>query len=260
MGKVSVLTGLLALLLPFAAFTQEEPPPTVDSVFIDTASVYFEGPDTLSEPTSSGYFDRIDSADNVDLFIRSVPDSVVKDLQEQDAFWYANADLAKKEKKPVSDKPFLSEGMRSLVWALIVIAFIGAIIWYLSMTNAGLFHRKNVVIKSAHDDVESENIFEIHYGREIDKALAQSNYRLATRLQYLQLLKSLSEKDIIRYKQDRTNFDYLTQLHGGPYYHDFFRLTRNYEYAWYGQFDPGHDGYKIIKREFEELNSKLHIS
>ena len=54
---------------------------------------------------------------------------------------------------------------------------------------------------------------------------------------YLRLLKKMSEQKIIQYTQDRTNFDYLLQLHSTQYYNEFFRLTRNYEFTWYGQFE-----------------------
>jgi hypothetical protein len=74
---------------------------------------------------------------------------------------------------------------------------------------------------------------------------------------FLQLLKELSNKNIIRYQQDRTNFDYLMQLHGTKYYEDFFRLTRNYEYAWYGLFDITESKFELVKKDFNKMNSQL---
>ena len=59
----------------------------------------------------------------------------------------------------------------------------------------------------------TEDIFAINYQKEIDKACSKGNYRLAIRLMFLRLLKDLSEKNIIQYTQDKTNFDYLIQLH-----------------------------------------------
>jgi hypothetical protein len=70
---------------------------------------------------------------------------------------------------------------------------------------------------------------------------------------FLQLLKNLSEKNIIQYKHDRTNFDYLSQLYATRYYEDFFRITRHYEYSWYGQFEVSPKTYQVIKKEFEDF-------
>ena len=84
------------------------------------------------------------------------------------------------------------------------------------------------------EELATEDIFAINYQKEIDKAAQQGNYRLAVRLLFLRILKNLSQKNIIRYTQDKTNLDYLVQLHATRYYSDFFRITRNYEYSWYG--------------------------
>ena len=107
------------------------------------------------------------------------------------------------------------------------------------------------------DGIISDDIFEISYSKEINKAITSGNYRLAVRLMFLQLLKNLSERNIIEYTQDRTNFDYLLQLHQSSYYKDFFRLTRNYEFAWYGHFDINKEAFSSIKSDFETFNRRL---
>jgi hypothetical protein len=74
---------------------------------------------------------------------------------------------------------------------------------------------------------------------------------------FLRLLKSLADKNIIQYKPDRTDFDYLMQLHSTGYYDDFFRLTRNYEYSWYGQFDIDHERFSVMRKDFDNFDNKL---
>ena len=106
--------------------------------------------------------------------------------------------------------------------------------------------------------METDDIFAINYQKEIDKAVGMSNYRLAVRLMFLRLLRNLSDKKIIQYKQDSTNFDYMMQLRSTTIYPDFFRITRNYEYSWYGQFDIDKEKYSIIKKEFENFETKLN--
>jgi hypothetical protein len=99
-----------------------------------------------------------------------------------------------------------------------------------------------------------EDIFAINYQKEIDKAAAAKNYRLAIRLMFLRLLKTMSEQNVIQYKQDRTNFDYLTQLMNTRLYNDFFRITRNYEYVWYGKLSVSDETYAVIKKDFDQFN------
>ncbi len=83
------------------------------------------------------------------------------------------------------------------------------------------------------------------------------NYRLAIRLQYLELLKKLSDNGLIHFLPDKTNFEYLAQLRSSSYYDDFFTATRNYEYSWYGLFDISENMYQKINNTFQQLKQKL---
>lgn len=143
--------------------------------------------------------------------------------------------------------------MSMTMLVVIVVLFIGLLGWYLFQNNI-IRRKQRVAGEKEEATILEENIFEIDYQKEIEKAIRGLNYRLATRLLFLRLLKNLSQKNIIQYKQDRTNFDYLLQLSKGKYYNDFFRLTRNYEYAWYGKFEVSQEAFGVIKNEFEKFD------
>jgi hypothetical protein len=148
---------------------------------------------------------------------------------------------------------------RFLIWTIIIGGFLFALINYLINSDIGLFGKKKKKIELAAEEEKDmpENIFEIPYLSEIDKAAAQGNYRLAIRLMYLELLKNCAERNIIQYKQERTNMDYLMQIASTAWYKDFFRLTRHFEYAWYGKFDISPQAYTIVKNEFTDFNRQL---
>jgi len=192
--------------------------------------------------------------------MRQVPDSIGRRLKAQDEFWYVNYPFQKK--KPESEEGeslFAGPFFQALLWVLIIGGFVAFLIIYLSNGNVGLFRRGNRPIASGGvETVETDNIFEINYQREIDKAVSNGDYRLAIRLLFLRSLKNLSDRNVIQYKQDRTNFDYLMQLHPTKYYNDFFRITRNYEYAWYGQFEIDSEKYNIIRNDFENFGLNLN--
>jgi hypothetical protein len=69
----------------------------------------------------------------------------------------------------------------------------------------------------------------------------------------------MSGKNIIQYKQDRTNLDYLLQLSNTAHYQDFFRLARNYEYTWYGNFPVNDEAWQLIKNDFEKFNNGISV-
>lgn len=214
------------------------------------------------QQASSVYFLRKERQQNGggpdSIQFRKLPDSLVKKLQQDDDFWYANYPFEKKEetknKIPFTQQPLF----QTILWLVILGGFAAFVMLYLANSNVGLFRRNSKAIGPGDAaDADTGNIFEINYQREIDKAIGTGNYRLAIRLMFLRLLKSLSDKRVIDYKQDRTNSDYLQQIHPTKYYTDFFRLTRNYEYSWYGQFDIEPEKFIIIKKDFENFDRNL---
>ena len=191
------------------------------------------------------------------LRFRRLPDNTINALREDKAFWYANETFKKKEKKKerasFTGHPFF----QTVLWFMIIGGFVTFLILYLYNSNAALFRKSSSIADKEMDAAETSDIFTINYQKEIDKAVGMSNYRLAVRLMFLRLLRNLSERNIIHYKLDSTNFDYMMQLRSTKLYHDFFRLARNYEYSWYGQFDIDKEKYSIIKNEFDDFEHKL---
>jgi hypothetical protein len=198
------------------------------------------------------------------LQYRNLPDTAMKKLKTDDQFWYANYEFEKKKKeeqvKEDDNLPLIERDIfQKILWMVIIGAFVAVIILYLANSNVNLFRKSQQ--KITEDDegyAETDNIFEINYQREIDKAISSGSYRIAIRLMFLRLLKNLSDKNIIHYKQDRTNFDYLLQLQTTKYYQDFFRLIRFYEYSWYGQVDVDQEKFPAIKNEFENFDRNLN--
>ena len=191
------------------------------------------------------------------LKFRRLPDNTIKALREDKAFWYANETFKKKGKKK-KDVSFTAHPFfQTVLWFIIIGGFVTFLILYLYNSNAALFRKSSSIADEEMDAAETSDIFTINYQKEIDKAVGMSNYRLAVRLMFLRLLRNLSDRNIINYKLDSTNFDYMMQLRSTKLYRDFFRLARNYEYSWYGQFDIDKEKYSIIKNEFDNFEHKL---
>lgn len=259
------LSGFLSicLLMSCSLLAQtEDPPPIVEEDTTETRTTIEVAPvETVEEEATYNQFLPLSETDSIRLQLRKVPDSVVTGLQEEDEFWYANNRIQKE--KPETNKPQRnynpysgSSGFTTLLWVLIVGLFLGVVIYY--MAESGLFRRRIKIKADQGQDLEEmpEDIFAINYQKEIDKAVANGDYRLAVRLQYLRLLKHMTEKNMIRYQQDKTNMDYLMQLHNTAYYTDFFRVTLHYEYSWYGRFAVSQEAYRLITRDVEQFENR----
>lgn len=184
----------------------------------------------------------------------------VKDsFVQQSDFWYVNH-------KPEAEK---SSGgntylgsinwLGPFLWIIIIAGFLIFIAWwYVNNGQGSLFRRdpKTLARENESDEIP-EDIFSINYAAAISKAMAAGDYRLAVRLMYLQVLANMHHHNIIRYKQDATNFDYLMQLYQTGYYPEFFKVTRHYEYAWYGLFPVSKQAFDAIKQDVDALNQKI---
>jgi len=80
-----------------------------------------------------------------------------------------------------------------------------------------------------------ENIHAVDFSSRIAEAEADGNLRLATRLGYLEVLKHLTDRGLIRWQPNKTNQAYLAELAAGPLHEAFQGATREFEYVWYGE-------------------------
>lgn len=263
---------LLALFLFSAPLLQAQSDndtiPVIEEVVEDTppqeevTTVEEEG-----EKKSKDHFTALDEKDSLVLYKRRLAAGYAERLKKDDDFWYADAEFKKEKEKKEAEKnpnldytPFMQRTwVQTLLWIIIVGGFAYAIMWYLMDSQVGLFRKKNQAVSQPGNEITEmpEDIFAIQYQQEIDKALAQGNYRLAVRIHFLRLLRKLSDKNLIQYKQEKTNLDYLMELSSKTWYADFFRLTRHFEYSWYGHFDVEESKYRIIAGEFNQFEKQL---
>ncbi len=261
-GKKNLL--LLLFFIPLIGLGQN------DTAVIDESTP----PEVVQDESSTTYDYQQDDknyflytweTDSLEVIQRTVPGDHIKKMQKEDAFWYANRDIKPEvpNKKTPTRSTYVPLGQRQwfqvLLWLVIIGSFAAILGMYLAGSNVSLFQRKPVILNNDNGSDEiPDDIFAINYQKEIDKAAANGNYRLAIRLLFLRMLKQLSERNIIQYKHDRTNFDYLVQMRPTSYYNHFFRITRNYEYSWYGKFPVSEDAYKIIRNDFSQFDRQLH--
>jgi len=102
-----------------------------------------------------------------------------------------------------------------------------------------------------------ENIHEINFDDEIEKAIAQNNYRLAVRLLYLKCLKQLSDTHLIHWQIDKTNAAYIHELSDPEQKQIFGIITRQFEYVWYGNFIIDKQAFGNINQLFQNFKKQL---
>lgn len=92
----------------------------------------------------------------------------------------------------------------------------------------------------------------------IDKAMAEQDYRKAVRYYYLWILKNLKEKKLIAYQHDKTNQEYRKEIGDPVLAVRFKKITRLYDFIWYGNFSINKEQYQQIHNEFKRMENQLN--
>jgi hypothetical protein len=140
---------------------------------------------------------------------------------------------------------------------LFIVAGLAALVFLiLKLSGINMLHlfRKKPYSSLAYSE-SAENIHEINFEAEIEKATATHNYRLAVRLLYLRSLKQLSDDGLINWQINKTNTNYVYELTNPGQREAFKQLTLQFEYVWYGDFLINGDIFKRISALFNTFKS-----
>ena len=244
--------GLIFCLICFSSLATSAQEDT--SVTTDTSTTI----SVIPLEQNAVHFDRM--VDSTRVETRAIPDSLPSQMRQEADYWYVNkAPERQKEKEINTEKKdwYDNAWVSQLLWFLVIAAFVALLIWFLASSNIKLFRRRSMILMNNDEDLTEENIFSLDYEKEIRKAVAQQDFRLAVRLWYVYLLTELANKNLIEFKHERTNSDYLSQLSDSPYHRGFFRLTRNFECTWYGHFELSAGTYALLERDFMTFKQQL---
>jgi Domain of unknown function (DUF4129) len=147
----------------------------------------------------------------------------------------------------------------SFNWILILILFlvlVGILMAALKLSPRGLFSRSG-----ASDIIEPEkqveNIHTMKFETELEKAIRLKNYRLALRIMYLESLKKLTDKGIIHWRPEKTNWEYVREINDNNLRTPFTEITNAYDYAWYGEFAIDESTFRMMQDKINSFKQKL---
>ncbi|WP_372745882.1 DUF4129 domain-containing protein [Lutibacter sp.] len=113
--------------------------------------------------------------------------------------------------------------------------------------------------KSAVTITEEEELIK---NKDLSKLILQAfqnkNYRLAVRYYYLQLLKQLEERELIVWEQQKTNEDFSKEIKDLNLNKSFVKLTRLYDFVWYGNFEINELEFTKAVSDFESVTKQLN--
>jgi hypothetical protein len=211
------------------------------------------------ESEKKNYLSPTTPEDKIPVSLRSVPKRRLDSLRRADDFWYwkYRPEAEKEERPGLLARLFATGIMRYIFWAIIGIGCAALVYFFLLSLNINPFRRRQDTAEEEESSDPEADFFNRDYEGEIARALAAGDHRIAIRLRYLQLLKELADRNIIQYRHERPNGVYVSQLLGTSFYPEFFRITRTFEYAWYGEMAVTRAAYEYMQSDIAHLKSRF---
>lgn len=104
-----------------------------------------------------------------------------------------------------------------------------------------------------------EDINQLNFDELISSAIENKQYKLAIRYLFLMSLKLLSEKGLIELRNNKTNYQYLSEIKNNQIADVFRNTTSSFEWIWYGDFPVNDAILKSSQNEFNKLFSLIRV-
>lgn len=106
-------------------------------------------------------------------------------------------------------------------------------------------------------DIYTENVHNMNFDELIANALKNKDYRLVVRFLYLKNLKLMSDKEIIDWSTNKTNYSYQYEIKNNSLRNKFLEATLIFDYVWYGEFALDESQFSEINRRMNEFNNMV---
>ena len=153
---------------------------------------------------------------------------------------------------------FFTRGVGKVIIWIIVLSLLCLLLYFVVGKNlGGIFRRSKKIMSGLKNTEDDENIYTTNWEALMNKAKEENNLQLSVRYGYMWLLQLLQQRQLINYKQDKTNFEYYQELAKTTYKLQFQQLSRKYEYAYYGNYPLSARDYSDFISVFESMRRDL---
>lgn len=159
-----------------------------------------------------------------------------------------NQNPIKVEEPPRIKTPLFSESFFKILLYILLFGAILFIIYYV-IKNRDNYKKDtggDVLIK----DINPAKISKSELELLLEKYMAEENYRECIRIYFTFILKEIIKNGWIKWRKEKTNFDYILEMKSKPNASRFEECVRIYDLVWYGE-------YEITKEIFESLQPTL---
>ncbi len=204
--------------------------------------------------------------DSSKLEVRSFDQSKLESLKNEKAFQYDFNDVAVETwyqrlwRKIIEWLGRISElGLifQIVLYTVLLFILILLILSLMGVSVTSLFYKKpaSFAIPVHENDI---NIHEVNFDQLIHNAVHNQDFRHAIRYGYLKILKLLHDAHFTCWERNKTNRQYIREIQSDDLKNLFSEICRDYEYAWYGNFNIGQSRYALFSETIDKLLHALN--
>lgn len=140
------------------------------------------------------------------------------------------------EKKPTKknniDLPKMnfSQDLFSIIgWSIFAVLIVGGLVYLVYILSKS---NNNFITEQESENIINqieENLIASNLDDLINKAVQSGNYELAVKLNYFKVLKTLVVKELIKYRKDKSNKEYLYELFDTPQFREYKALNNAFD-------------------------------
>jgi Domain of unknown function (DUF4129) len=206
--------------------------------------------------------------DSSNMEVRHLPFSKIKSYSEQKEFDYRELNAKSvslwdrfwlwfwEQFYRVSQKKSVQRGFEIFIWTFSISLILFAI-YRLTGMERRFFFQGNRQGGPLHYNEVSEDIHAIDFDNAIREAIDRKQYRVAIRMMYMKNIKIMSDRNLIEFKPNKTNFDYARELGSTSYAQGFEDITLVFEYAWYGDFPVERETFEKLRNIFADYEKTI---
>ncbi|PBQ33815.1 hypothetical protein CNR22_19185 [Sphingobacteriaceae bacterium] len=148
-------------------------------------------------------------------------------------------------------------GAFNYIFYIVVFVVIGLLIYWI-FRNLG----SNKEVKPLTVTIDSmthieEHIHEVNLEALLNEAVLAKNYRIALRLNFLIVIKLLSQRDKINWAKEKTNWEYHSELKETVLADQFKEIIKSFEIFWYGEHLLTELDYHNTEPAYKALQNQL---
>ena len=261
-----ILLHIILLLFAFSVSAQKEKKEAKSTVWKKEKELFdyqkdknYKGP--INWNTDSPSLIKKEAEENVDDF-KYDPQEIRRNRERRKYSYNDGNGLDESEiERPILDQepvrvddspkvstPVISDSFLKIVLYILLFGAVLFIIYYL-IKNKDNYKKDNtgdLVIEDLNPATISKTELELL----LEKYMAEENYRECIRVYFTFILKEIIKNGWIKWKKEKTNFDYLLEMKSKSDPAHFEECVRIYDLIWYGE-------YEITKEIFHSLQPIL---